>query len=67
MATNVDNKKLTKLKLLNELESLYKTIAHLKIQISAVHASDVLSSIGNQDNKLNTITPKFQTHEAVGG
>ena len=67
MATNVDNKKLTKLELLNELESLYKTIAHLKIQISAVHASDVLSSIGNQDNKLNTITPKFQTHEAVGG
>ena len=70
MATNVDNKKLTKLELLDELESLYKTIAHLKIQISAVRASDVLSSIDNQDsqlldNKLNTITPKFQTHKAV--
>lgn len=43
MATNVDNKKLTKLELLNQFESLYKTIAHLKIQISAVRASDVLS------------------------
>ena len=67
MATNNDIQNQTKLNLLDELESLYKTIAHLKIQISAVHASDVLSSIGNQDNKLNTITPKFQTHEAVGG
>ncbi len=70
MATNNDIQNQTKLNLLDELESLYKTIAHLKIQISAVRASDVLSSIDNQDsqllyNKLNTITPKFQTHEAV--
>lgn len=67
MATNVDNKNLTKLELLNELQSLYKTIALLKIQISAVHACDVLSSLDNKNYEFNIISPKIQRQEEKEG
>tara|TARA_Y100000816_G_scaffold289870_1_gene277270 strand:+ start:5519 stop:5722 length:204 start_codon:yes stop_codon:yes gene_type:complete len=41
-----------RLKLIDELESLRKTISLLKIQISAIQVSDQMSSLNNQDYKL---------------
>ena len=41
-----------RLKLIDELETLYKTISLLKIQISAVLASDRLSNLNKEDDKL---------------
>ena len=53
-----------RLKLIDELETLRKTISLLKIQISAVQASDRLSNLNNQydnlfDNKLDIIDTKM--------
>lgn len=53
-----------RLHLIDELESLRTTISLLKIQISAIQASDQLLSLNNQDdnlfdNKLDIINTKM--------
>ena len=58
------NQDLYRLKLIDELETLRNTISLLKIQISAVQASDRLSNLNKEhdklfDNKLDIIDTKI--------
>uniref|UniRef100_A0A6C0AZT7 Uncharacterized protein n=1 Tax=viral metagenome TaxID=1070528 RepID=A0A6C0AZT7_9ZZZZ len=65
------NQESYRLKLIDELESLRKTISLLKIQISAVQVSDRLLNLNNQhdelsDSKFDIITTKIPLEKNSG-